>query len=115
MDPANSWSEEKQSAWLYRALAEAERDSRIADLFRALADAAEDQARTWEKAAIAAGQATTGTADSPSAVRSGGSVNASTWAAVAVCGVLAALFLTGGAGGSVEQDRGVEVAGGVQR
>ena len=57
MDPANSWSEEKQSAWLYRALAEAERDSRIADLFRALADAAEDQARTWEKAAIAAGQA----------------------------------------------------------
>lgn len=57
MDPANSWSEEKQSAWLYRALAEAERDSRIADLFRALADAAEDQARTWEKAAASAGQA----------------------------------------------------------
>ena len=26
MDPANSWSEEKQSAWLYRALAKAERD-----------------------------------------------------------------------------------------
>ena len=57
MDPANSWIEEKQSAWLYRALAEAERDSRIADLFRALADAAEDQARTWEKAAASAGQA----------------------------------------------------------
>ena len=57
MDPANSWSEEKQSAWLYRALAEAERDSRIADLFRALADAAEDQARTWQKAAASAGQA----------------------------------------------------------
>ena len=57
MDPAKDWSEEKQSAWLYRALAEAERDSRIADLFRALADAAEDQARTWEKAAASAGQA----------------------------------------------------------
>lgn len=57
MDPANSWSEEKQSAWLYRALAEAERDSRIADLFRSLADAAEQQARTWEKVAADAGQA----------------------------------------------------------
>lgn len=57
MDPANSWSEEKQSAWLYRALAQAERDSRIADLFRALADAADEQARTWEKAAASAGQA----------------------------------------------------------
>jgi VIT1/CCC1 family predicted Fe2+/Mn2+ transporter len=57
MDPANSWSEEKQSAWLYRALAEAERDTRIAALFRALADAAEAQAATWEQAAAAAGQA----------------------------------------------------------
>ena len=56
MDPANSWCEEKQSAWLYRALAEAERDARIATLFRALADAADGQALTWEQAAQAAGQ-----------------------------------------------------------
>ncbi|GAB2661378.1 VIT1/CCC1 transporter family protein [Arenimonas aestuarii] len=56
MDPANSWSEEKQSAWLYRALADAERDPRIADLFRALAAAADDQAGTWEQAAAKAGQ-----------------------------------------------------------
>ncbi|HEX4853295.1 VIT1/CCC1 transporter family protein [Arenimonas sp.] len=56
MDPANSWNEEKQSAWLYRALAEAERDTRIARLFRDLADAADRQATTWEQAARAAGQ-----------------------------------------------------------
>ncbi len=57
MDPANSWSEEKQSAWLYRALAKAERDTRIASLFLALAAAADSQASTWEQAARAAGQA----------------------------------------------------------
>ena len=57
MDPANSWSEEKQSAWLYRALAKAERDPRIAALFDSLADAADEQAGTWEKAAADAGQA----------------------------------------------------------
>ena len=28
MDSINSWREEKQSAWLYRALAKAEPDSR---------------------------------------------------------------------------------------
>ena len=61
MDPANSWSEEKQSAWLYRALAEAERDTRIARLFRELADAADRQAITWEQAARAAGQPLPGT------------------------------------------------------
>jgi VIT1/CCC1 family predicted Fe2+/Mn2+ transporter len=42
-----SWREEKQSAWLYRALADCEPDARIADLFRALAAAAEGQADTW--------------------------------------------------------------------
>jgi hypothetical protein len=57
MDPANSWREEKQSAWLYRALAHAEKDSRIATLFLALADAADSQAATWEQAARSAGQA----------------------------------------------------------
>jgi VIT1/CCC1 family predicted Fe2+/Mn2+ transporter len=43
----DSWREEKQSAWLYRALADCEPDARIADLFRALATAAEGQADTW--------------------------------------------------------------------
>ena len=40
MDSINSWREEKQSAWLYRALAKAEPDSRIAALFVSLAEAA---------------------------------------------------------------------------
>lgn len=56
MDPANSWREEMQSAWLYRVLAEAEKDTRIAALFRSLADAADAQARTWAESARAAGQ-----------------------------------------------------------
>ncbi|GAB2496464.1 VIT1/CCC1 transporter family protein [Arenimonas alkanexedens] len=56
MDPANSWNEEKQSAWLYRALADAERDTRIATLFGQLAEAADQQAATWERAARDAGQ-----------------------------------------------------------
>jgi len=43
-----SWREEKQSAWLYRELAECEPDARIAALFRALAGAAERQAETWQ-------------------------------------------------------------------
>jgi VIT1/CCC1 family predicted Fe2+/Mn2+ transporter len=43
-----SWREEKQSAWLYRELAGCEADPRIADLFRALATAAERQAETWQ-------------------------------------------------------------------
>ncbi len=42
-----SWREEKQSAWLYRELADCETDPRIADLFRALAAAAERQADAW--------------------------------------------------------------------
>ena len=56
MDPGNSWREEKQSAWLYRALAAAEPDTRIAALFRTLADAAESQAQTWAAAAQEAGE-----------------------------------------------------------
>ena len=43
-----NWREEMQSAWLYRRLAEAERDERIAGLFRTLADAAEAQAQHWD-------------------------------------------------------------------
>lgn len=42
-----SWFEEKQSAWLYRGLAQCEDDPRIAELFRALAEAAEFQAQKW--------------------------------------------------------------------
>ena len=47
MSGLESWREEKQSAWLYRELAACEPDARIADLFRALATAAEGQADTW--------------------------------------------------------------------
>jgi vacuolar iron transporter family protein len=46
-----SWHDEKQSAWLYRELAGCEPDPRIAELFRALAGAAERQAETWRPAA----------------------------------------------------------------
>ncbi len=47
MTGLQSWREEKQSAWLYRALADCEPDPRVAELFRALATAAERQAGTW--------------------------------------------------------------------
>ena len=57
MDPARSWNDEMQSAWLYRALARVERDPRIAALFVSLADAAESQAATWEKLATEDGEA----------------------------------------------------------
>jgi len=46
-DSLDSWLEEKQSAWLYRELASCESDARIAELFRALAAAAEFQADKW--------------------------------------------------------------------
>ena len=49
-NPLESWLEEKQSAWLYRALADCEPDARIAELFRALASAAEFQADKWRAA-----------------------------------------------------------------
>src|SRR5512135_2124106 len=52
--PLESWSEEKQSAWLYRELAKCEPDTRIAHLFSALAQAADTQASRWE-AALPAG------------------------------------------------------------
>jgi VIT1/CCC1 family predicted Fe2+/Mn2+ transporter len=44
----DSWREEKQSAWLYLELAGCEPDTRIADLYRALAAAAERQAQAWQ-------------------------------------------------------------------
>ena len=60
MDPITSWTEEKQSAWIYRELAGCEPDSRIAALFGQLADAAEEQAGTWVEAARRAGRAVPG-------------------------------------------------------
>lgn len=49
MNPAQSWHEEMQSAWLYRALAEAESEARMAALFATLAQTAEQQAAHWAK------------------------------------------------------------------
>lgn len=49
MSVIESWFEEKQSAWLYRAVAEAESDVRKSMLFTTLADAAESQALLWER------------------------------------------------------------------
>jgi VIT1/CCC1 family predicted Fe2+/Mn2+ transporter len=46
----DSWREEKQSAWLYRELADCEPDPSIARLYRALAEAAEGQAQKWQAA-----------------------------------------------------------------
>ncbi|MGC3981341.1 MAG: VIT1/CCC1 transporter family protein [Steroidobacteraceae bacterium] len=42
-----SWFEEKQSAWLYRRVAQVESDERMRQLFSALADAADQQAQIW--------------------------------------------------------------------
>lgn len=42
-----SWFEEKQSAWLYRQVAQAEPEARMRRLFTALADAADAQAALW--------------------------------------------------------------------
>jgi VIT1/CCC1 family predicted Fe2+/Mn2+ transporter len=42
-----SWREEKQSSWLYRELARCEPDAKVAELFRALATAADIQAERW--------------------------------------------------------------------
>ena len=47
MSSLESWHEEKQSSWLYRELASCESDARIAELFRALAAAADFQADKW--------------------------------------------------------------------
>jgi VIT1/CCC1 family predicted Fe2+/Mn2+ transporter len=49
------WYEEKQSAWLYRELADVERPSAAADLFGTLAKEAEDQAELWASKVVAAG------------------------------------------------------------
>jgi VIT1/CCC1 family predicted Fe2+/Mn2+ transporter len=46
-DPHTSWQEEKQSAWLYRVVADCERGTSRAALFEELAQAADDQAAIW--------------------------------------------------------------------
>lgn len=46
-DPLESWREEKQSAWLYRVLAECERGTPREALFKELAQAADGQAGIW--------------------------------------------------------------------
>ena len=49
-DPYDSWYHERESAWLYRVVADADGDAIHQQLFRALADAAEEQAGHWAKA-----------------------------------------------------------------
>ena len=50
-----SWQEEKQSAWLYRVVAECERGTPREALFRELAQAAEEQAQIWLQTITQAG------------------------------------------------------------
>jgi len=47
-DGLDSWYHEKESAWLYRRVADRESDPLKSQLFRKLGEAAEDQARQWE-------------------------------------------------------------------
>jgi len=55
--PAQSWYHEKESAWLYGAVAAAESDPTLRQLFLKLAAAAEEQAACWRRTdpSIAAG------------------------------------------------------------
>jgi VIT1/CCC1 family predicted Fe2+/Mn2+ transporter len=50
------WHEERQSAWVYRAIVPAERDPRLVTLFLGLAEAAEKQARILEQDLHSAGR-----------------------------------------------------------
>jgi vacuolar iron transporter family protein len=50
-----SWYEEKQSAFLYRVLSQREPGKELKTLFTRLAEAAESQARFWEKLAVEKG------------------------------------------------------------
>jgi VIT1/CCC1 family predicted Fe2+/Mn2+ transporter len=53
----SSWNEEKQSAWLYRVLAEAETQPTLSGLFTTLAAEADEQAQLWAAKVIAEGDA----------------------------------------------------------
>jgi VIT1/CCC1 family predicted Fe2+/Mn2+ transporter len=57
MSALASWHEEKQSAWLYRLMVEAETDTEKRKLFAALADAAESQSGVWAKEVAKSGAA----------------------------------------------------------
>ena len=50
-NPHDSWYHERESAWLYRVVADAESDPRHQQLFRALSQAAEEQATHWARLA----------------------------------------------------------------
>ncbi len=50
-NPHDSWYHERESAWLYRVVANAESDPRHQQLFRALSQAAEEQATHWARLA----------------------------------------------------------------
>ena len=51
-----SWHEEKQSAYLYRVVADCERSPELKAMFMKLADAADSQAETWRKIAAEKGR-----------------------------------------------------------
>jgi VIT1/CCC1 family predicted Fe2+/Mn2+ transporter len=54
-DPYESWREEKQSAWLYRVVAECERGTPREALFNELAQAADEQAEIWSELIVQKG------------------------------------------------------------
>ncbi|MDH5245616.1 MAG: hypothetical protein OEW98_04130, partial [Betaproteobacteria bacterium] len=54
-NPLENWTEEKRSALLYRACAEAEAGNPRAELFRRLAGEAEAQAAIWSAQVTARG------------------------------------------------------------
>ena len=51
-----NWADERNSAFLYRELALREKDGRIADVYRRLADTEEKHAKTWEGLLLDAGE-----------------------------------------------------------
>ena len=57
MSALDGWHEERQSAWLYRRLADAEADATQRALFAALAEAADKQALIWEQRILGEGTA----------------------------------------------------------
>lgn len=63
MKEQDGWTEEKRSAWLYRAVARAERDGGRRALFEELAGEAEKQAAMWQQQAQRAGREVDGSFD----------------------------------------------------
>lgn len=63
MKDHDGWTEEKRSAWLYRAVARAEKDGGRRALFEELAGEADKQAAMWEPPAKHAGRAVDGEFD----------------------------------------------------